>query len=167
MKAMTRAISLVGLGPLAKMVGVSYQALRKFERTLVPGERVIPIARATAWRVTPHQLRPDLYPNATDGIPPGVSVGQSAAGLCAQGGHVVAQLADAGLQSGGGESGAEQGVEFVEKRHGERRRMNRDHVEQQQHDDLQRAGGIAKQGGAGRNGCSSLGHIGAHAVVVG
>lgn len=166
MKAMTHAISLVGLGPLAKMVGVSYQALRKFERKLVPGERVIPIARATAWRVTPHQLRPDLYPNATDGIPPGISVGQSAARLH-EGSDVVAQLADAGLQAGCGEAGAEQGVEFVEQRRGERRRMHGDHVEQQQNDDLQRAGGVTKKSGAGRGGCSSLGHIGAHAVVVG
>lgn len=66
---MAKAIDLVGLQPLAKAVGVSYQAIRKFERDAIPAERVIPIARATDWRVTPHELRPDLYPNASDGVP--------------------------------------------------------------------------------------------------
>lgn len=68
---MTQAISLVGLSALAKALGVSHQAVRKWEATAAPAERVIPIARATGWRVKPHQLRPDLYPNATDALPEG------------------------------------------------------------------------------------------------
>lgn len=35
----------------------------------VPGDKAIAVARATNFEVTPHQLRPDLYPNPTDGIP--------------------------------------------------------------------------------------------------
>lgn len=35
----------------------------------VPAERVLEIAKATGWRFTPHALRPDLYPNPTDGMP--------------------------------------------------------------------------------------------------
>lgn len=35
----------------------------------VPSERVLELCRLGAWRVTPHQLRPDLYPNFTDGLP--------------------------------------------------------------------------------------------------
>jgi DNA-binding transcriptional regulator YdaS (Cro superfamily) len=66
---LSRAIELTGLQPLAKAVGVTYQAIRKFERTGIPAERVIPISRATGWRVTPHELRPDLYPDARDGLP--------------------------------------------------------------------------------------------------
>ena len=31
--------------------------------------RVIDVCAATGWRVTPHELRPDLYPNADDGLP--------------------------------------------------------------------------------------------------
>lgn len=69
MNAMTQAISLVGLSPLAKALGVSHQAVSKWQRDPVPAERVIPVARATDWRVTPHQLRPDLYPNETDALP--------------------------------------------------------------------------------------------------
>nr|WP_272501713.1 YdaS family helix-turn-helix protein [Silvania confinis] len=33
----------------------------------VPQGRVLPIFNATG--VTPHELRPDLYPNPTDGLP--------------------------------------------------------------------------------------------------
>ena len=34
-----------------------------------PPEYVIPIALATEWRVTPHELRDDIYPHPDDGMP--------------------------------------------------------------------------------------------------
>ena len=34
-----------------------------------PPEYVISISQAVGWRVTPHQLRPDIYPNPSDGMP--------------------------------------------------------------------------------------------------
>jgi DNA-binding transcriptional regulator YdaS (Cro superfamily) len=38
-------------------------------RNALPAEKVLPLATATDYAVTPHELRPDLYPNATDGMP--------------------------------------------------------------------------------------------------
>lgn len=35
----------------------------------VPAERVIQLCELGGWAVSPHQLRPDLYPNKTDGLP--------------------------------------------------------------------------------------------------
>lgn len=35
----------------------------------VPAERVIQLCALGGWVVSPHQLRPDLYPNKTDGLP--------------------------------------------------------------------------------------------------
>lgn len=35
----------------------------------VPPERVIQLCEWGGWKVTPHQLRPDIYPNAKDGMP--------------------------------------------------------------------------------------------------
>ena len=35
----------------------------------VGADYVIQVAKATDWQVTPHDLRPDLYPNAEDGLP--------------------------------------------------------------------------------------------------
>jgi DNA-binding transcriptional regulator YdaS (Cro superfamily) len=35
----------------------------------VPPERVIQLARFTEYQITPHQLRPDLYPHPDDGLP--------------------------------------------------------------------------------------------------
>lgn len=35
----------------------------------VPSERVIQLCQWGNWRVTPHQLRPDIYPNVQDGLP--------------------------------------------------------------------------------------------------
>jgi hypothetical protein len=34
-----------------------------------PSEYVIPIALGLQWRMTPHELRSDLYPNSTDAMP--------------------------------------------------------------------------------------------------
>lgn len=34
-----------------------------------PAEAVLPIAKYLDYQVTPHQLRPDLYPNPGDGLP--------------------------------------------------------------------------------------------------
>mgnify|MGYP002399362943 CR=1 FL=1 len=63
------AVPLVGLQPLAKAVGVFYQMIRKYERTGTSAERVLDLSRATGWRVTPHDLRADLYPNVVDALP--------------------------------------------------------------------------------------------------
>jgi hypothetical protein len=35
----------------------------------VPSERVIHLCSLGNWRFTPHQLRPDIYPNHKDGLP--------------------------------------------------------------------------------------------------
>lgn len=38
-----------------------------------PADVVIPIAEALDYRMTPHMLRPDLYPNRSDALPPVIS----------------------------------------------------------------------------------------------
>lgn len=38
----------------------------------VPPNRVFDLARATNWMVTPHDMRPDLYPHRLDGVPRGI-----------------------------------------------------------------------------------------------
>lgn len=65
MSAIDQAIELVG-GPvkLSAACGVTYQAVQKWRKLgKIPGEQVIPVCRATNGRVTPHDLRPDLYPD--------------------------------------------------------------------------------------------------------
>lgn len=34
-----------------------------------PSEWVIPICLVLEWQVIPHELRPDIYPNLSDGLP--------------------------------------------------------------------------------------------------
>lgn len=38
-------------------------------RNKVPGERVISLCEFGGWVVTPHELRPDLHPTPSSGIP--------------------------------------------------------------------------------------------------
>lgn len=38
----------------------------------IPPARIIAVARLTGWKLTPHKLARELYPNPGDGIPPAV-----------------------------------------------------------------------------------------------
>ncbi|WP_083764903.1 transcriptional regulator [Sodalis glossinidius] len=71
MFALNRAIRIAGTASkLAWQLDVSDMTVSKWKnkyRGIVPAERVLPIYRLTG--VTPHELRPDLYPNPTDAIP--------------------------------------------------------------------------------------------------
>ena len=54
----------------AKNVGVSQAMVSKwFLGTRVAGDSVMKVAIASDWQVTPHELRPDLYPHPEDGLP--------------------------------------------------------------------------------------------------
>lgn len=56
--------------------GLSGEAVRKWSlgENQIPAERVFQVYRATKGEVTPHDLRPDLYPNPSwlPGLEPGV-----------------------------------------------------------------------------------------------
>jgi DNA-binding transcriptional regulator YdaS (Cro superfamily) len=55
---------------LAKALSVTPQAVSQWTRgSPVPVSRVIEIARVSGWRVTPHAIRPDVYPHPDDGLP--------------------------------------------------------------------------------------------------
>lgn len=54
---------------LAEKLGISPQAVSLWGDT-VPVERVLDVCAATNWKVRPHDIRPDIYPNASDGLPP-------------------------------------------------------------------------------------------------
>ncbi|MFN1150259.1 transcriptional regulator [Serratia liquefaciens] len=54
---------------IAVALGTKPQAVSLWLSSQVPAHRVIPLCEALGWKVTPHQLRSDIYPNPTDGIP--------------------------------------------------------------------------------------------------
>lgn len=53
-----------GMAALAKLLDVSPRAAFKWRIKGVPAERVLQIYQACGGAVTPHDLRPDLYPDA-------------------------------------------------------------------------------------------------------
>ncbi len=67
--SLKKAVDIVGLKNLALSIGVSYQAIQKYLITKTSAENVIAISMATDWQVTPHELRPDIYPHPNDGLP--------------------------------------------------------------------------------------------------
>lgn len=56
-----------GVVALSKALGLSRGAVSQWE--IVPDGRVLDVCEMVEWRCTPHQLRPDLYPNPGDAMP--------------------------------------------------------------------------------------------------
>lgn len=71
MTGLDKAIQKAGnQGKLASLLGISTQSVNRWKKKYkgtIPPERVLPIFLATG--VTPHELRPDLHPTPTSGIP--------------------------------------------------------------------------------------------------
>ncbi|PXW42040.1 YdaS antitoxin of YdaST toxin-antitoxin system [Klebsiella oxytoca] len=71
MNALEKAIHIAGdATKLAEKLDVSSMTVSHWKKRhsgVVPQKRVFPIFNATG--VTPHELRPDLYPNPNDGLP--------------------------------------------------------------------------------------------------
>jgi len=64
-----RAIEMLGgASAVARLRGVTPWAVSKWARAGVPAEQALWLAEQTGWRLTPHDLRPDLYPSPTDAI---------------------------------------------------------------------------------------------------
>lgn len=51
------------------IVGVNQQTVASWLIKGVPPKHVIPLCEAVFYRVTPHELRPDVYPHPDDGLP--------------------------------------------------------------------------------------------------
>lgn len=71
LQALDVAIQLAGgQAKLAEACGLKQSAVSSWITSgEVPPELVIKVCEAVFYRVTPHQLRPDLYPNESDAIP--------------------------------------------------------------------------------------------------
>ncbi|MFS1538212.1 MAG: transcriptional regulator [Candidatus Phlomobacter fragariae] len=71
MSALNKVINITGTAScLTKKLGVSDMTISNWKKRRngrVPVDRVLAIYELTG--ITPHELRPDLYPNPTDGIP--------------------------------------------------------------------------------------------------
>ncbi|EKD5652588.1 helix-turn-helix domain-containing protein [Enterobacter ludwigii] len=71
MSALDKAIKAAGSArKLSSALGVTSMSISHWknrDQGIVPPSYIFPIFKMTG--VTPHELRPDLYPNPTDGLP--------------------------------------------------------------------------------------------------
>lgn len=54
---------------LANHLGCKQQTISLWMKNGVPASNVLNLCAALAWRITPHEVRPDLYPSRYDGLP--------------------------------------------------------------------------------------------------
>ncbi|EPE4191999.1 transcriptional regulator [Yersinia enterocolitica] len=54
---------------IAKELGTKPQAVSFWFNSQVPANRVISLCEVLDWGITPHEVRGDIYPNPTDGLP--------------------------------------------------------------------------------------------------
>ncbi len=71
MDSLSKAIKIAGSQrQLAEKVGGVQTRISEWRRRgEVPPDAVIGVSRAVDFQVTPHELRPDLYPHPEDGLP--------------------------------------------------------------------------------------------------
>ncbi|EBX1067413.1 hypothetical protein DQ010_25370 [Salmonella enterica subsp. enterica serovar Oranienburg] len=68
-----KIMAIMSQSEIAKKLGVKSQAVSGwFNFTgVIPADRAIPLSRILGWKITPHEIRPDIYPNPSDGLPHG------------------------------------------------------------------------------------------------
>ncbi|EIC4353503.1 helix-turn-helix domain-containing protein [Salmonella enterica] len=65
-----RASSRLSQAQIGRLMGVPQQLISRWLSTSrFPAGRVLGFCEVMDWSITPHEVRPDLYPNPTDGIP--------------------------------------------------------------------------------------------------
>ncbi|WP_083260243.1 YdaS family helix-turn-helix protein [Marinobacter sp. X15-166B] len=108
-----------GRSDFAKHIGASPAYLYQMVRGIrpIPPTRALAICEATNWKVTPHELRPDIYPNPSDGLPTDRLADLIASGV------IKPNPADEGTRTSG--SGYLYSDECKERREKERREAER------------------------------------------
>lgn len=74
MNPILKAIELAGSQTrLGELAGVSQATVSDWlnGKKVISAENVMSLCAALKWRITPHELRPDIYPNRRDAIPKG------------------------------------------------------------------------------------------------
>ncbi len=70
MNSIDKAIKLAGSQTaLAEKIGTKQQNVSQWAKSRVSPEFVLGVAKAVNFQVTPHELRPDIYPHPEDGMP--------------------------------------------------------------------------------------------------
>ncbi|MDH0357030.1 YdaS family helix-turn-helix protein [Morganella sp. GD04133] len=59
--------STLSQAEIGRKLGCAQQTVFHWLNYRVPAGRVIPLCELMNWQITPHDLRPDLYPHPTDG----------------------------------------------------------------------------------------------------
>lgn len=58
-----------GREAVCRIFGITGQAVGLWYASGVPGEKVLPLCAAVNFKITPHEVRPDIYPHPDDGLP--------------------------------------------------------------------------------------------------
>lgn len=65
---------LANQSEIARRLGTKPQTVNLWFKNGVPAQKVLSLCECLEWRITPHEVAPDIYPNPFDGLPNEASV---------------------------------------------------------------------------------------------
>ncbi|AFH95545.1 transcriptional regulator [Providencia stuartii] len=64
-----KIIHLANQSEIARRLGTKPQTVNLWFKNGVPAQKVLSLCECLEWRITPHEVAPDIYPNTNDGLP--------------------------------------------------------------------------------------------------
>ncbi|MEQ6971263.1 transcriptional regulator [Pectobacterium actinidiae] len=64
-----KILSVANQSEIGRRLGKKPQTVNLWFKNEVPPSEVLSLCSCVDWVVTPHELRPDIYPNQRDGLP--------------------------------------------------------------------------------------------------
>lgn len=71
-----KIVLLANQSEIARRLGTKPQTVHLWFKNGVPAPKVLSLCECLEWKVTPHEVAPDIYPNPFDGLPNELSVSQ-------------------------------------------------------------------------------------------
>ncbi|CNH56653.1 transcriptional regulator [Yersinia intermedia] len=64
-----KIINIANQSEIARRVEEKPQTVNLWFKNGVPPKKVFKLCACLGWKVTPHEIAPDIYPNPSDGLP--------------------------------------------------------------------------------------------------
>ncbi|HCR3994162.1 TPA: helix-turn-helix domain-containing protein [Morganella morganii subsp. morganii] len=65
----SKIVTLASQSEIARRLGIKPQTVNLWFKNGVPAQKVLSLCECLSWKITPHEVAPEIYPNIADGLP--------------------------------------------------------------------------------------------------